>query len=455
MFLLHPNEALSSDRLAQALWGEDAPATSLTTVRVHVSRLRRALDGDAELLTTSPAGYRLRVRPGELDSERFRALVDTARGAMPADPDGAGAALREALALWRGPPLADLASASFAQAAIARLEDERLDALELRIEADLALGRHDELVAELQALVDHAPHRERLHAQLMLALYRSGRQTEALEAFRRLRAELVDALGIEPGTETRDLEAAILRHDPALAPPCRAADRGTTRESRPAAPVTAAETLIVLGTVVAVATGMAVLASRRGHRGAPDTRGRVPRADRPCLPGGQRGRACSTTRRSGPAPRTDASAHDPIAARRHPRDHPRDDLPQRAQPGRPPVARRPRREPRSASAASTVWGRNLERARQFAVRLDRSTNRADLRRAIAPLTAARPAIERDLVTLATALQRLGGQACRIHGFGERPALLPPLEPGEPLGPDVNPPPLSTPDVSQNDRPTGS
>ena len=150
-FLLHPNEAISSDRLAQALWGEDAPATSLTTVRVHVSRLRRALDGDADLLTTSPAGYRLRVRPGELDNERFGELVDTARNAMPADPDAASAALREALALWRGPPLADLASASLAQAAIARLEDERLDALELRIEADLALGRHDELVAELQA----------------------------------------------------------------------------------------------------------------------------------------------------------------------------------------------------------------------------------------------------------------------------------------------------------------
>jgi DNA-binding SARP family transcriptional activator len=448
MFLLHPNEAISADRLAQALWGEDAPATSITTVRVHVSRLRRALDGDADLLTTSPAGYRLRVRPGELDSERFEDLVDTARSSMPADPEAARAALRDALAMWRGRPLADLASASFAEAAIARLEDERLDALELRVEADLAVGRHDELVPELQALVDQAPLRERLHAQLMLALYRSGRQADALEAYRRLRAELVDALGIEPGTEARELEGAILRHDPMLAPPGRPGDdapgvvrrdvpeRGARRPSR------RATRLIVLGTVVGVATGMAVIGDRvrRGTGNAASTtpeaayRAQVVRVCQ-AVNTAERARQHNedVLRRALAAARTTRSQREAIL-----------------EATRATIARDGRNladlrslEPPAASrvqhlAATQVWDRNLERARRFAVRLDGSANRADLLRAIAPLTAARPAIERDLVTLTAGLQRLGGNECRIHGFSERPVLLPALHPGEPPGPDVNP-----------------
>ena len=137
--------------------------------------------------------------------------------------------LREALALWRGPPLAEVASAPFAPAEIARLEEQRLAALELRVEADLAAGRHAELVGELQQLTSQHPWRERLHAQLMLALYRSGRQADALEAYRHAREVLVEQLGIEPGAELHDLHEAILAHDPALdAPPAPAADRPAT-----------------------------------------------------------------------------------------------------------------------------------------------------------------------------------------------------------------------------------
>src|SRR5215207_5727154 len=217
--LLHPNEPVSADELAVALWGEEAPARSTKTVHVHVSRLRKAL-GDPDALTTTPAGYRLRVRPEQLDAERFRRLVDDGRRALAADePEHAGALLRQALALWRGPPLAELAFAPFAQGAIAALQEERLVALETRLEADLRAGRHAELVPELQRLVAEHPLRERLHGRLMLALYRAGRQADALEAYRHARATLVEELGIEPGIELRELERAVLTQDPDLAAP--------------------------------------------------------------------------------------------------------------------------------------------------------------------------------------------------------------------------------------------
>ena len=458
IFLLHPNDAISSDRLAQALWGEDAPATSPTTVRVNVSRLRRALDGDADRLTTSSAGYRLRVRPGELDNERFSELVDTARSALPADPDAASSALREALALWRGSPLADLASESFAQAAIARLEDERLDALELRIAADLALGRHEELVAELQALADQAPQRERLHAQLMLALYRSGRQTEALEAFRRLRAELVEALGIEPGTETRELEAAILRHDPMLVSPRRPRHepsdlaRPAVPERGPRRPSRRPTAAIVLGTVVGLATGIGVIADHvLGGTGRPTPeaayRAQIVRVCQAVNTAERvRQRDEDLLRRALTRARTTRSQRDAIleATRATISRNARNLADLRSL--QPPAASRGQH-----LAATTVWGRNLERTRQFAVRLDRSANRTDLRLAIAPLTAARPAIGRDLVTLTTALQRLGGNRCQIHRYSERPLVLPPLEHDEPLGPDVNPPALAVPTPTSSSR----
>src|ERR671932_1714350 len=206
VLLLHANEAVSGERLALALWGEDAPAGAVKTVQVYMSRLRRAL-GDPDVVTTTGAGYCLRVRPGELDADRFDRLVGQGRDALAAgDAETAGAVLREGLGLWRGAPLAELAGMPFAPPEIARLEEERLAALELRVEADLAAGRHAELVAELGRLTREHPLRERLHAQLMLALYRSGRQAEALEAFQRARRALDSTLGLEPGPALRELE---------------------------------------------------------------------------------------------------------------------------------------------------------------------------------------------------------------------------------------------------------
>jgi WD40 repeat protein/DNA-binding SARP family transcriptional activator/energy-coupling factor transporter ATP-binding protein EcfA2 len=216
VLLLNPNRPVSAERLALALWGEDAPGGAVKTVQVHVSRLRKAL-GDPDVVTTTRAGYVLRVRQGELDAERFEALVEDARQAM-ADglAEDASAILREALALWRGPALAELNGEPFALAEIARLHEQRLTALELRVEADLASGRHAEIVGELRQLVADHPIREELAAQLMLALYRCGRQTEALEAYARARRALVEEMGIEPGPRLRARHEAILRQDAAL-----------------------------------------------------------------------------------------------------------------------------------------------------------------------------------------------------------------------------------------------
>jgi WD40 repeat protein/DNA-binding SARP family transcriptional activator len=216
VLLLHANEAVSPERLALALWGEEAPGGAVSTVQVHVSRLRKALGG-GEVVTTSPAGYRIRVEPGELDAERFERLVEDGRRALAAGhADHAATVLREALALWRGPPLADLAFEPFAQAEISRLEEQRLAALELRIGADLATGRHTEVVGELRRLVAEHPTSERLAGHLMLALYRCGRQAEALDAYRDAREKLAGDLGIEPGPELRALQDAVLNHDPSL-----------------------------------------------------------------------------------------------------------------------------------------------------------------------------------------------------------------------------------------------
>jgi DNA-binding SARP family transcriptional activator len=185
----------------------------MTALQVRVSQLRKSLGAGAERLETKPPGYRLRLGPDELDLDRFSRLLEEAEGGEPAV---AAERLREALALWRGAPLADFTYESFAQAAIGRLEELRLAALERRLEADLALGRHAELVGELEELVVAEPLRERLRGQLMLALYRSGRQAEALEAYRSTRRALLEGLGIEPSTPLRELEQAILRQDPEL-----------------------------------------------------------------------------------------------------------------------------------------------------------------------------------------------------------------------------------------------
>jgi len=216
VLLLHPNEPVSAERLALALWGEDAPAAATKTVQVHVSRLRKAL-GDPEAVATTPAGYRLRVRPDELDAERFERGVEAGRDALDAgQPEHAAVLLREALELWRGPPLAGLEFEPFVRAEIARLEEQRLAALEMRVEADLAAGGHAAVVSEVRQLLAEYPTRERLAAQLMLALYRSGRQSEALEVYRKARDVLVGELGVEPGPELQRLHEALLAQDPSL-----------------------------------------------------------------------------------------------------------------------------------------------------------------------------------------------------------------------------------------------
>ncbi|MEA2177708.1 MAG: hypothetical protein QOG77_1005, partial [Solirubrobacteraceae bacterium] len=218
LLLLHANQVVSIERIADALYRGDAPATAVTQVHRQVSELRRLLD--PELIETRAPGYRVRVGPDDLDLRRFERLVEGAVGAArDEDHERAASGLRAALGLWRGPALADLADAAFAEGSVARLEELRLTALEARIEADLALGRHAELIAELRGLAAEHPLRERLRELLMLGLYRSGRQVEALEEYRRAREELVRAFGLEPGPGLRRLEQAILRQDPALSPP--------------------------------------------------------------------------------------------------------------------------------------------------------------------------------------------------------------------------------------------
>jgi YVTN family beta-propeller protein len=213
--LLHANEVVSTDRLVEDVWGENPPETGPKALQVAVSQLRKTLQpsADGRLATRAP-GYVLQVEPGELDRDRFERLV--AEGARERDAEKRAASLREALALWRGPPLADLAYESFAQPAIAHLEEERLAALEERIDADLEAGRDAALVGELEALVARFPLRERLRGQLMLALYRSGRQADALDVYQDARRTLVEDLGVEPGPELQVLQKAILDHDPAL-----------------------------------------------------------------------------------------------------------------------------------------------------------------------------------------------------------------------------------------------
>ena len=202
--LLGANRVVSRDRLIDALWEEEPPETARKALQVYVSQLRKTLGG-SRIVTRAP-GYLIRVEPEEFDLERFECLV----------AQGGAEKLREALALWRGQPLAEFAHERFAQAEVARLEELRLAALEERIEAELGLGRHAALVGELDALVAEHPLRERLRGQLMLALYRCGRQAEALEAYQQARRALVEDLGIEPGRALHELERAILVQDAAL-----------------------------------------------------------------------------------------------------------------------------------------------------------------------------------------------------------------------------------------------
>ncbi len=208
MLALNAGSTVSSERLIEGLWGDRQPATATKLVQIYVSQLRKALaaGGDAAEIVTRGRGYELRLGSGVVDALQFERLISQA-------------APREALALWHGPPLDDVAGEPFAAAEIRRLEELRLRAFELAIERDLAAGRHREVIGELETLVAEEPLRERLHAQRMLALYRCGRQADALEAYRHARAILVEEIGVEPGPELRRLHEAILRQDASLEPP--------------------------------------------------------------------------------------------------------------------------------------------------------------------------------------------------------------------------------------------
>lgn len=210
LLLLHANEVVSSDRLMEDLWGDEPPESGITALQVSISKLRKTLGPAAAALETRPPGYVLTLEPNQLDLHCFERLVEEAPHA---EPEQSAGKLREALALWRGPALVEFAYESFAQPAIGRLEELHLAAIEKRIEADLALGRHGDLVGELESLVVEHPLRERLRGQLMLALYRSGRQAEALAVYQATRRALVDELGIEPSPALQALEQSILRQD--------------------------------------------------------------------------------------------------------------------------------------------------------------------------------------------------------------------------------------------------
>jgi DNA-binding SARP family transcriptional activator len=212
LLVLHANEVVRTHRLIEDLWGDKLPANASAALHNHVSRLRKELG--SEVIATKPWGYVLRTDPEAIDLEHFERLVAEAK---PLAARERRAKLTEALALWRGPALADLGHEPALALEIERLEELRLSALEQRIDADLELGGHEGLVSELEALVAEHPLRERLRGQLILALYRAGRQAEALETYRETRRVLVEELGIEPSPELRELERAILRQDPALA----------------------------------------------------------------------------------------------------------------------------------------------------------------------------------------------------------------------------------------------
>jgi DNA-binding SARP family transcriptional activator len=217
VLLLEAGRVVSTDRLIDALWSGEAPATAAASLQNFVSQLRKVLG--PETIETRAPGYAIRIDAGQLDLARARQLVDEARAS---DPSRRARLLGEALGLWRGEPLAELAYESFAQAEIARLGELRLALVEEHTEAELALGRHAELVGDLDALVRRHPLRERLRGQLMLALYRSGRQADALAAYRAGRAALVETLGVEPSPLLQQLHASILRQE---APP---PEEGTT-----------------------------------------------------------------------------------------------------------------------------------------------------------------------------------------------------------------------------------
>jgi YVTN family beta-propeller protein len=290
ILLLDRNKVVSSDRLIDELWGESPPPGARRTLRAYVSKLRRAMGangassavavdserkpGDGVLLTKAH-GYVLQVAPGELDLERFRELADRGRDALATGrPEEAATLLRDALSLWRGPPLAEFAYERFAQNAIAQIEELRLGAAEERVEAELALGHARAVVGELRDLVVRHPLRERLHGELMLALYRSGRQAEALEVFQGFRRTLSEELGLEPGPGLQQLELAILTRDPALDLPTPPKAPDAIGAGRPGAPAERArrhrrQAFLGAGALLLALVLVAVVVESSGGRAPP------------------------------------------------------------------------------------------------------------------------------------------------------------------------------------------
>jgi predicted ATPase/DNA-binding SARP family transcriptional activator len=235
LLALNANRAVLSDAITETLWGSTRGGTG-KSLQMTVARLRKALiDAGADSkspLQTVGHGYLLAIASGELDCERFAELTSTGRRALEAnDPARAHQLLSEALALWRGPPLKEVAFDDFAQAEIRHLEELRLLATEMRVEADLMLGHHAELISQLSGLLARHPGRERLAGQLMLALYRCGRQTEALDVYQRLRVHLVDEVGLAPGPGLQQLQGQVLQQDPSLASPAGPPSPGSARLS--------------------------------------------------------------------------------------------------------------------------------------------------------------------------------------------------------------------------------
>jgi YVTN family beta-propeller protein len=269
ILLLHANEVVPRQRLVEELWEDGPPATADSALHGLVSQLRRLLEtpDSATPIVTRPSGYALEVDPRTIDVHQFEQLVREGEvAAATGDHEDAARAFRSALTLWRGNPFEDIGDPSFVQVERRRLEEQRLHALESRIEADLQLGRAEELVAELQVLVAAEPYRERSRRQLMLALYRSGRQADALGEYRNARRLFADELGIEPGPELQALERQILRQDTALeTPPTAAAPTGSGAGIRRRWYVAA----VLVAAVAAAATVAALLLTRQPARARP------------------------------------------------------------------------------------------------------------------------------------------------------------------------------------------
>ena len=263
VLLLHAGGVVSRDRLIDELWGESPPPTASKALNVHVSQLRKALvrNGQDPIATRHP-GYALEVDPDRVDSERFERLVGDARERVAAgDLAASGTLLRDALALWRGPALDGVELESAARNEVGRLEELRLIAQLDRIDCDLALGLHEQVIAELERLVDEHPLRERVRGQLILALYRSGRQADALRAYREARETLVEELGIEPSPPLQRLEKAILNQDPSLSAPAGVARGEQTREPGPERARGPRRAFVVGASALAGALAIAVVAT--------------------------------------------------------------------------------------------------------------------------------------------------------------------------------------------------